>query len=310
MKLRIALAAGLAWLLAACASQPGKIPPVNPFDQKPESERLLNLQADALYRAARQALDASDFTTALARYNLIGQRFPFTDYATQAELETIYAKYRTYAPDDTITGADRFLKEHPRHPQVDYVYYLRGLTNMQRGDAFLDGLPFVDAAKHDVTDAQRAFDDFSLLVQRFPDSRYAADARARMIYLRDRVADHELHIARFYMKRGAYVACSKRAEEIVSDYPGAPATVEAMRLIEKSNRYMGLKDQADDAARILAANRDTVRFAERSAESPGLLARLGDGIGDFFSFFSPKQKPQPLPTATGASGAASGQGTD
>lgn len=263
--LRPALAAALTLAVAACASDPNALPPTNPF-KGGKSERELRLEADGLYRLARRSLDTADFQGAVQRYDQILLRYPFTDYATQAQLESIYAKYRAFDPEGALGTADRFLKEHPRHPAVDYVYYLKGLINFQRGESVFDWL--VDSARQDVSYARRAFDDFALLAQRYPASPYAGDARLRMIHLRNRIANHELSIVQYYVRRGAHVAAAKRAERIVSDYPGAPVTLEALALMEKSYRAIGLEQQAEDARRLREANAAAMPTVDAAAPEP------------------------------------------
>lgn len=261
---RLALAALFAVAAAGCASDGGPVPS-NPF-KVGKSERELRLEAEGLYKLARRSLDTADFVTALQRYGQIQLKYPFTEYATQAQLETIYAKYRSFDPDGAVGDADRFIKEHPRHPAIDYVYYLRGLIGFQRGDSMLDWA--VDSAAHDVGYARKAFDDFALLLQRYPLSPYTGDARARMVHLRNRIAAHELTIVKYYRRRGAGVAAAKRAEKIITEYPGAPATLEALELLELCYRDVGLIAQADEAARLRAANGATRTPASPPAPAP------------------------------------------
>jgi outer membrane protein assembly factor BamD len=193
-----------------------------------------------LYKLARKSLDQSDFSDAAERYDQLSKRYPFTDYATQGEIERIYALYRSYDSDKALTAADRFMREHPRNPSIDYVQYLKGLANFNREASFSSMLG-VSSAKGDVTNHRRAFDDFALLLQKYPSSRYIGDARKRMIYLRNIIAEHELGVVEFYYEqRGAYLAAAKRAEQIVAQYPGAPASYRALDLMEKSYRKAGL----------------------------------------------------------------------
>lgn len=269
--LRAALAAALVLTLAACASDPNALPPTNPF-KGGKSERELRLEADGLYRLARRSLDTADFQGAVQRYDQILLRYPFTDYATQAHLESIYAKYRAFDPEGALATADRFLKEHPRHPAVDYVYYLRGLINFQRGESLFDWL--VDSSRQDVGYARRAFDDFALLLQKYPASPYAADARLRMIDLRNKIAEHELSVVKYYVRRGAHVAAAKRAEKIIADYPGAPVSAEALALLEKSYRAVGLTQQAEDARRLLDANGIAAPSAPAAVQDEQLLDKV------------------------------------
>jgi outer membrane protein assembly factor BamD len=264
--LRRATLVALALTLAACGSD-DDLPQSNPF-RGAKSERELRLEADGLYKLARASLDSADFQGSIARYNAILLRFPFTDYATQAQLESIYAKYRAFDAEGATSTADRFLKEHPRHAAVDYVHYLKGLINFQRGESMLEGL--VDSSAQDVGYSRRAFDDFSLLTQRYPTSKYAGDARLRMVHLRNRIAAHELSIVRYYVRRGAFVAAARRAEKIVADYPGAPSTAEALTLLESSYRDAGLALQADEVRKLREANPSVaVPEAAPAVERPG-----------------------------------------
>lgn len=268
MKFRLAFCA-LALVLSACGSNPEKdeLPPQNPFraDQA-KSARELRARASELYKSARASLDASDYQTALERYGQITLRYPFTDYATQAELERIYALHRSFDHDAALSAAEKFMREHPRHAAADYVQYLKGIINMSRDDSFA-GAMGLDTTKEDVGSSRRAFDDFSFLIQKYPSSRYNADARQRMIYLRNRLADHDLHVVRYYIKRGAHVAATKRAEQIVQQYPGAPASLEALRLMSLSYKELGLSQQAEDAGKLYAAQLAVTPPAEQPKRS-------------------------------------------
>lgn len=258
MKLKLTLAATLAALLVAgCSSDPNKLPPTNPFKPEQRSAREMRLEASQLYRAARESLDTSDFATAIERYDRLVQRFPFSEYATQAQLEKVYAQYRNYDHDSALAGAERFLREHPRHAGAAYVQYIKALANFDREEGLSDMLG-LDATQKDMGYSRRSFDDFGLLVQKYPNSPYAADARQRMIYLRNRIAESEMHAVRFYMKRGAFIAAAKRSEQIISQYPGAPVTLEALVTMEQSYRALDLKPQADEAAALIAANNGRV----------------------------------------------------
>lgn len=244
--------------LAACSSDPDRQRPnSSPFDEgrlidqyKERQER--NLDARGLYLLARQSLDSGDFLSALERYDRLVSEFPFTPYAIQSALERIYALYRNFQPDRALSAADRFLREYPRHQAADYVHYAKGLINYERDDSPID-LFSEDASKSDVTSIRRAFDDFSLLIQKYPTSRYAGDARERMIHIRNRLANHEMHVVDFYMRRGAYIAAAKRAEQVIAEYPGSPASYRALETLVKAYEQAKLKIQAEDARKLLAA---------------------------------------------------------
>ncbi|MDI3260518.1 MAG: outer membrane protein assembly factor BamD [Sinobacteraceae bacterium] len=274
---RTACLAAVGLGLAACSSNPDRVDrPENPFKvaaegpggpKSPLSDQQLRLQADQLYRQARAALDSADYSTAIKRYDQLVARYPFSDYSTQAELEKIFALYKSYQPDEAVAAADRFLRAHPRHPHADYVMYLKGLADFDRDQGLMSEFG-LDNAKKDVSSEQRAFEDFALLAQRYPHSRYLGDARRRMIYCRNRIADHALSVARFYVSRGAYVAAAKRATDIIAQYPGAPATQDALKILELSYRKLHMDQQAQDAATLIALNPPAVEYADAPKLTP------------------------------------------
>jgi outer membrane protein assembly factor BamD len=278
MKLKILLVAAL--LVAGCSSDPNRLPPTNPFKPDQRNIREMRLQAGQLYREARRSLDNRDYVTAVEQYDKLSLRFPFSDYATQGQLEKIYALYRSHDPDSAMLAAERFLRERPRHPNADYVQYLKGLINFDRQEGLTDVLG-LDPTTKDMGYPRRSFDDLGLLVQKYPNSRYAADARQRMVFLRNRIAESEMHIVHFYMRRGAYIAAAKRGEQIIAQYPGAPVTLDALGLIEQSYRAMDLNQQADEAAKLRAAYSATpaAKAAEAvvTAEAPAATPPKKDG---------------------------------
>ena len=271
----LAVVAALALVLAACSSNPGKDPDKkrpapesdragvfrdkqDPLAKRREDRRLAQMDAEQLYRRARTDLDSSDFAGAVENYDILSERHPFSDYTTQGEMERVYALYRNFEPERASSSADRFLREHPRHPSVDYIHYVKGLINFDRDESPMNILP-VDDSKSDVTSQRRAFDDFALLIQKYPGSKYTGDAYARMIYIRNRLASHELNVVDFYVRRGAYVAAAKRAEQIIALYPGTPASYRALELLVECYDLAGLKQQSEDARKLLAAqNADIV----------------------------------------------------
>lgn len=244
--------------LAACSSHPERNekpkktePGTEPQTQLSETE--LRHEADVLYRHARAQLDAHDYTTASTEYDKLIARYPFTDYGTQAELEKAYAQYKNYEYDDAASSVDHFLRDHPRHQRADYAQYLKGLIEFDRRDSLLDSVG-LDTSKQDVTSDKLAFSAFSLLILKYPNSQYVADARLRMIYLRDRVAQHDLSIVGYYMRRGAWIAAAKRCEEIISTYPGSPASGQALKILVDAYHKAGLEPEAQAAEKLLAGN--------------------------------------------------------
>lgn len=210
--------------------------------------------ADRLYSEAKSALDEGDYENAIRFYELLEARFPFGRYAQQAQLEIIYAYYKYDESASAVAAADRFIKLHPRHPNVDYAYYMKGLANFNMGRGLIERYLPRDESQRDPGAARQSFQDFSDLVLRFPDSKYAADARQRMLFLRNNLAQYELNVADYYMRRGAYVAAANRARYVVENYPRTPATPDALAMLARAYRAMDMDDLAADALRVLKLN--------------------------------------------------------
>lgn len=281
--LRIFLVMSLAIVASGCSSKGDKRDtPDNPFRAGtdvgsggvPKSEAVLKIEALQAYFKAHNALQNTDYESAIEQYTQLIARYPFTEFATQSELEKVYAQYRSFRPDEALLAGDRFLREHPRHKHADYVQYLKGLINSSRTESISDYLP-LDSSKKDVNAERRAYDDFAVLVQRYPMSVYTGDARKRMVHLRNRIASHELSIVRYYVKRQAWVAVSKRAENLIAEYPGAPSTAEALKLLRLSYEKLDLKPQIADLDRIVAANGESIRLAAIPKAKPGPRSRVG-----------------------------------
>jgi outer membrane protein assembly factor BamD len=218
--------------------------------------------AERLYQEARDALDSGNYTTAVGYYESLEARFPFGRYAQQAQLESIYAYYKSYEPDSAVAAADRYIELHPNSPNVAYAYYLKGLANFDRTKGYFDFIIESNPSENDPTPLLRAFNDFSYLVRNYPDSRYAEDARQRMVYLRNELAEHELDVADYYLRRGAWVAAANRAKYVVEHYQGAESMPKALGTMITAYRKLGLDELANDARRILELN-----FPERVEES-------------------------------------------
>jgi outer membrane protein assembly factor BamD len=267
-----------ALLLSACSSNPDRKSTKNKSldaginARTVERRRELTLEAEGLYRLARQSLESSDFSAAIERYDAISTRFPFTEYATQSELEKIYALYRSFEPDKALSAAERFIREHPRHGSVDYVVYLKGLINFTRDDSPFNTL-IGNQSKTDVGSFRRAFDDFALLIQKYPKSIYAGDAYQRMVFARNRLADHEMHVVDFYVRRGAYVAAAKRAEQIVAQYPGTPASYRALENLVKCYELAELPLLAKDARRLLEGQKPAEEPVQQSSLASYMIAQ-------------------------------------
>jgi outer membrane protein assembly factor BamD len=223
-------------------------------DDERDPERDLNATEQLLYRNVQRSLRSGNYQQAIENLNRLEARFPFGRYAEQAQLELIYAHYMGFQPEAARTSADRFIRLHPQHPNVDYAYYLKGLASYNKNRGVLDRLFSTDVAKREMSSARDAYAEFSDLLARFPNSPYAPDARKRMLYLRNLLARHELYVADFYMERRAYVAAANRARFVVENYSKADAVPDALALLVEANYKLGLEDAADHALQVLVVN--------------------------------------------------------
>jgi len=217
-------------------------------------EEAAGWSAQQLYERAKSNLDKGLYESAIKYYELLETRYPLGQYAQQAQLEIIYAYYKFEEPESALVAADRFIKLYPRHPKVDYVYYLKGLINFERNIGFIDRYLPLDRAQRDQYTARQAFDNFEELINKFPNSRYSQDARQRMLYLRNLLAKHEIHVAAFYMRRGAYVAAVNRAKTVIELYQQTPSVPEALVILAKAYKIMKLDELSDNALKVLKLN--------------------------------------------------------
>jgi len=225
------------------------------------NEGSSGLSDTALYQKARTALDDDNFPMAIEFYEKLELEHPFSARTRQGQIDIIYAYYRDNEPDSAIAAANRFIKLYPRHQQVDYAYYLRALTNFSRTSGTIDRMLDRDPSVRDPSLARQSFMDFAELLERFPNSRYASDAVQRMVYLRNYLARHELHVARYYMKLNAYVAAANRAKTIIENYPQSPDVSEALGIMANAYQQLGLDDLASQTRRVLELNPPAVRPA-------------------------------------------------
>jgi outer membrane protein assembly factor BamD len=221
---------------------------------KDRGDETKDWSVSRLYSEARAELMDRNYANAIKLYEKLESRFPYGRYAQQAQLEIAYAHFKENEPALSIAAAERFIKLHPNHPNVDYAYYLKGLANFNDNLGFMQFISRQDLTERDPKAAREAFDAFKDLVRRFPQSRYAEDARDRMAYLVNALASHEVHVARYYLKRGAYVAAANRAQEALKTYPQAPANEEGILIMVKAYDAMGLTDLRDDAERVMQRN--------------------------------------------------------
>lgn len=237
------LALILVLLLSACS-----------FLQPSEQDETKGWSAQKLYSEAKSEMDSGDYTKAISYFEKLEARYPYGRYAQQSQLEIAYAYYKDREAASAVAAADRFIKLHPNHPNVDYAYYLKGLANFNENLGYLGYLTNQDLSDRDPKAARESFEAFKELSTRFPDSKYTPDAIARMKYLVNALAGNEVKVAQYYYRRGAYVAAVNRAQLVVEQYPQTPAVEDALAVMVKSYEAMGMTALKEDSLRVLNKN--------------------------------------------------------
>lgn len=209
---------------------------------------------EQLYERGQRSMANGNYRQAIAIFELIQSRFPFTEYGKQAQLDLIYSFYKSGRTEQAIDAADQFMRENPTHPRVDYALYLQGLTWFDPEPGPVDRLFGVDRSDRPPTDTRRSFAAFRRLVERYPTSEYAADATQRMIFLKNRLAAYENHVADYYLRRGAWVAALNRAKTALEEYNGTPANQKSLEIMIRAYEELGMEDLAADARRVLENN--------------------------------------------------------
>lgn len=248
---RLASAAAAALVLAGCAG---------------DNERELQSGAEQIFGRARAAMDSGNYRNAITYYEALEARYPFSNQAKQAQLDLIYVYYKNGERESAIDAANQFERENPTHPRVDYALYMRGLATFEGQANWFNRLTRVNLARRPPVRARESFTAFSQLLQRYPKSIYAADARQRMVFLRNRLAEHENHVARYYLERRAYLAALNRAEATVRSYEGAPAVAEALRIMIDAYRALGMTELAEGTRSVLTESFPEAAVAQSRAE--------------------------------------------
>lgn len=207
-----------------------------------------------LYETAQRQLRTQQWELAIDNLQRLEDNFPFGTYGEQAQLELIYAYYRNYEFDASIAAADRFIRLHPRHRNVDYAYYMRGLASFDEGRGLFERFMPTDMSQRDPGAARESFGYFNQLLSLFPDSQYAPDAEKRMIHLRNRLARYEIHVANYYFKRGAYLAAVNRGRYVVENFQRTPAVPDALAVMVQGYKLLGLTDLQKSTLALLKAN--------------------------------------------------------
>src|SRR3979411_1781956 len=215
---------------------------------------LTKSSPEVLYKKAHQSLNSYDFNAAIKQYEALTARFPFTDQARQSRLDLIYAYYRAGEGESATDAAETFIRENPTHPRVDYAWYVKGLVQFERTPNVIEHLFRADLTQRPPSTARKAFAAFKTVVEQYPKSEYAHDSLQRMIYLRNRLASYEVHVARYYFKRGAYVAAAQRSKGVIEQYDGAPAVREALQIMIESYDRLNLQPLAAQTRQVYEAN--------------------------------------------------------
>lgn len=228
-----------ALLVSGCSSTPKERP------ERTEAQQ---------YEEVRRQIERNNFLTAIDELRELEARFPYGDFAEQAQLDLIYTQYRALDYPAAVASATRFLRNYPANEHLDYVLYMKGVANYNLERGLFDRIVRSDKASRDLDAWRDAFTDFQELVSRFPDSEYAPDARARMVHIRNQLAEHELHAARYYARRGAYVATVARAREVVIHYQETPSVEEALAIMSRAYRSLDEQMLSDRSLAVLRHN--------------------------------------------------------
>lgn len=253
--------------LSAC-SLLDTISPDNDVDEQ------ANWSAATFYKEAKKELDSENYGKAVELYEALESRYPFGSYAQQAQIDLAFTYYKNDEPESALATANRFIRIHPRHKSIDYIYYLKGLINFNRGIGLLERFLPTDKSQRDPGAALESLDDFATLIRRFPNSQYVADSKQRIISLQSNLALHDLNVANYYMKRKAHIAAINRAKHIIEAYPKTTAVPRALQLMVTAYQHIGMNDLAADAQRIYSLNYpnglppiDNPKFAEEKTIS-------------------------------------------
>lgn len=220
-------------------------------DELPE---IADTGEQQMYEEAQRYLRGGNYDLAVRTLQLLESRYPFGKYAEQAQLELVYAHYSAFEHEAAVEAADRFIRLHPQHPNVDYAFYMKGLSAYTGNEDIFNRFLPNDPTKRDTSQAKEAFAEFAQLLSRYPDSPYAADARARMISLRNQLARHEINVANYYLRRGAYLAATNRGRYVVENFQRTPAVADGLAIMAQGYILLGMNDLAEDSIDALAQN--------------------------------------------------------
>ncbi|NYT81902.1 outer membrane protein assembly factor BamD [Alcaligenaceae bacterium] len=235
---------------------------------KAEPDKTAGWSAERLYQDAREEMSAGSWSNARARLETLEARYPFGGYAQQALIDQAYVNWKDEEPEQALAAIDRFQQQYPNHPGTDYMLYLKGLITFTPPSAAFSNITQQDPSERDPKGLRESYESFNELIKRYPDSRYAADAKKRLTWLVDTIARNEVHVAQYYYERDAYVAAANRAQTVITDFEGVPIAEKALYIMYLSYDKLGLTDLRDDAKRVLDLNFPNSKYYEQGLDEP------------------------------------------
>ncbi len=228
--------------MSACSSSPDKrldVPKSSP---------------ESLYSQARTSMELGNYGKATRLLEALDSRYPFGAYKTQVQLDLIFAYYKQDDTANAVANIDRFIRLNPTHKDIDYVYFMRGLVNMQADEYLFHDLLNIDRTDRDPTHSEDAFKDFAKMIKQFPNSKYAADAQQRMQAIKDRLGRYSIHVAEYYMKMNAWTAAASRAQYVLESFSGTPSTEKALEIMVSAYGELGQNKLKDHALMVMREN--------------------------------------------------------
>ncbi|MGB6007291.1 MAG: outer membrane protein assembly factor BamD [Castellaniella sp.] len=243
--------------VAGCSSTSGKVDPTAGWS------------AERLYSQARSDMGSGNWSDARKNLEALEARYPFGIYAQQSLIDQAYINWKDEEPEQAKAAIDRFLQQYPNHPGTDYMLYLKGMITFTPPSAILSNITRQDPSERDPKGLRESYEAFNELIKRYPDSRYAPDARKRVAWLVNTIAENEVHIAQYYYERGAYVAAVNRAQTVVTDFQGVPIVEKALYLMMLSYQKLDMPNLADDAKRVLDKNFPDSKYYKQGLKESG-----------------------------------------
>ena len=240
-----------------------------------------NLKSERqLWEEAQGHMDGSRYLEAITSLEELDRRFPFGQYADGTQLDLVYAYFKSSKYELARLTADRFIRLNPDHPEADYAQYMKGLSSYASNDSMVSRYLPGDETGRDIGGARDAIDDFKQLLERYPDSEFAEDATLRLIYVRNQLAEYEVNVSRYYIRKGAYLAAANRSRQVVEGYPSTPAVIDALIVMHLSFEALGLPQESQDALFVLSENYPQYVVGERGDQrlAPGVLYEEGETL--------------------------------